>query len=77
MIFGIPMCPQCGGPIRGTLETVPGIAEITGDGSAEEEYEYGGYTEICWDGQTTDTDKDGNVTAVCKEGHEWQTSRDE
>jgi len=75
MRFDPNVCPTCGGRARGTMETLPGLAEfdVNDDGS----YEYGGYTEVFWDGQVTDKDDEGRVTLICgtDDAHEWQAER--
>ncbi len=62
-------CPECGAMARGTLETIPGLAEFApaADGSIE----YTGYTNVWWDEQRTVVDEGGYVRLACPNGHDW------
>lgn len=72
MRFEPEKCEECGGEPIGTLETLPGLAELEKqpDGS----YEYGGYTRVYWDGQTTDMPEPNVVILCCDNGHEWNAT---
>lgn len=65
------MCPVCGLPPIGTLETVTGLALLTPSESGPG-YDYEGETKIWWDEQKTVRDKSGHVTLVCNGGHDWR-----
>lgn len=71
MKFEIPRCPTCGLLAEGTLDCVPGVAQMEFDavGNAE----YSGQTIMWWDDQYTETDGDKNVTLLCEDGHRWQS----
>lgn len=62
--------------IEGTLESVPGTAQIDPDSFTRNEdgsldFEYGGYTEIWWDDQETIYDKNGQALFVDEHGDTW------
>jgi hypothetical protein len=64
-----------GSPIVGTLETIPGTAQIQHgsfqrdkDGSLD--FGWCGETDVFWDGQET-VERDGKRVFVDKDGHEW------
>lgn len=61
------VCPECGGIVHGTCETLPGTAvQAHDDGS----FSYTGWTDVCWDGHRTEYE--GKRARVCCErGHEW------
>lgn len=60
--------------IRGTLETVSGVAKISffnsKDAEGKIDFEYGGETDIWWDEQKT-IERDGQRIFVDTEGNEW------
>lgn len=64
------ICPTCGGPAEGTLESVPCLALLNfdEDGNAE----YVGETTLDWDHKKTNADAYGRVTLECAHGHQWQ-----
>lgn len=66
-------CPDCGGDIYGTLESLQGVALIIRDGDGDFAYE--GYTEICWDAQEIIQDDEGRDCLTCEKGHEWHSKR--
>ena len=57
------LCPTCGGPPEGTVDTIPAIARLIqlDDGT----FEYEGDTRVCWNGQTTNTDMWGCAVLWC------------
>lgn len=63
-------CPQCGEPARGTLDSIPGVAEFT-EPAASGEVEYCGSTDVWWDEQKTERDVQGHFHLICHEGHDW------
>ena len=65
-------CPECGGEVSGTVETLTGVAGIDPDGAGG--YQYGGWTEIDWDEQKTIT-REGKDQLRCEKGHEWFSKR--
>lgn len=77
MIFGTPVCPECGLPAYGAVERIPGVAllaEVPGPGK---DVEWAGETKVEWDGQTTETDADGRVLLTCRSCHEWWSKVEE
>lgn len=69
-----PTCPECGATARGSVERVPGRADldIAPDGTTQ----YEGWTEIWWDEQTTLTDDQGRWNLIDDDGHEWFSAVD-
>ncbi len=60
--------------IRGTSETVLGVAEIMDgswyrDSTGRLQFEYSGETDVCWDAQTTDEEPDGRRKFVDIDGN--------
>lgn len=69
MKIKIPICPECGQPAKGTLDSVLAIARFGGiapDGVCE----YEGTTEVLWDTQDTLRDA-GQIRLICPNGHDW------
>lgn len=64
-------CLECGEPLMGTVETVPGVALMDQDQDEDGHFEYSGETKIFWEGQTTDVLDDGKWLVQCENGHEW------
>ena len=69
-----------GSEIVGTLEIVPGTANIlphsfTKDAKGELEFEYSGQTDIEWDSQTTQNDEKGERLFVDENGGTWPESQ--
>jgi hypothetical protein len=62
-------CPECGEPVRGTIERLMGCAQVfeKEDGT----FEYDGWTDIWWDEQKTVHAKDGRTRVTCANGHDW------
>lgn len=73
--FTPPVCPTCGADIRGTVDTIPAIAELNRfeDGS----YEWSGHTEVLWDGQSGEYDDQGRAEVCCANGHHWCAEMEE
>lgn len=64
-----PKCPKCGETVAGTLERIPGRAEV-----AEVQpgvYEYSGGTTVFWDDQKTEKGKEGRTILLCSCGTQW------
>lgn len=63
-----------GKKIIGTLEQIPGVANIYGfavyeDGSVDPEY--AGETDVEWDNQVTETDDNGDRIFIDEDGAAW------
>lgn len=69
MKLATPACPECGGPARGTVERLAGVAEFYD--RADGEVEYSGWTDVWWDEQKTVTNEAGQAKLICPEGHDW------
>ena len=69
MKFQQPQCPECGQDPTGTVENIPGLAQLTRneDGS----FDYTGDTEMWWDEGETRTDDQGRVLLLCPDNHDW------
>ena len=61
-------CPTCKGLATGTLELLPGVAELNVDETGEADYS--GTTDIQWDSQSS-IKRRGKYILTCDNGHEW------
>jgi hypothetical protein len=79
----LPTCPEivdgepCGEPAVGTVETVRGVALVSGLDENGEPI-YGGETRVDWDSQESarPADDDRGLVWECATGHEFETLRD-
>jgi len=62
-------CPTCGDVAIGTLDLVPGTAQVVFDDDGEAWWT--DHTELCWDGQKPKRDQLGRVELVCGQSHTW------
>lgn len=65
-----PLCPECGEPAIGTLDTIQGVAMFDGDPS-KGLVEYSGGTKISWDTQQVRHDNQGQVFVTCDNADTW------
>jgi hypothetical protein len=70
MKFETPKCPECGEDLRGTIESVKGVAELSLQDDGET-FEYSGSTDVWWDEQRAIRDHEGRVNLICHNGHDW------
>ncbi len=66
-----PICPECGAPVDGTWEVVPGIALV--DRQPDGSFDYVGETKMIWDEQKTAKSPHGLAVVICHHGHTWET----
>ena len=64
-------CPECGGLVRGTVETVLGCAEL--EQQEVGSFAYAGSTDIWWDEQCAIQNENGETQVICEDGHTWFT----
>ena len=70
MKFETPRCPECGEELRGTIESVKGVAELSRQDDGET-FEYSGSTDVWWDEQRPVRDHAGRANLICHNGHDW------
>lgn len=68
-------CPECNAVARGTVDTVPGIAEMTISRAGVATYS--GETDMDWDSQKTNTNAAGEVELICPNDHRWFSATEE
>jgi hypothetical protein len=72
MRFTPDVCPDCGEPIYGTCDMIPGAALLTANDDGT--FDYSGETDVFWDGQTTNEAGEDRVWVQCHNGHEWKAA---
>lgn len=75
-------CPECGEPMVGAADWIPGIAWLDRDEDTGE-YDYIGETKVFWDGQCnaisieggwSDVERRAKMVLVCDQGHMWSSA---
>lgn len=71
MILILPLCPTCGQPAMGIVESVLGVAQL--DCAEGADFDYAGRTDMEWDTQKPVLDEDHQATLLCEQKHQWQS----
>jgi hypothetical protein len=75
MKIGVPNCPECNSPARGTVETQLACAEF--EQNSDGTLKYSGWTENLSDEQETNRNKKGQIELICDNQHRWFSKMEE